>query len=122
MRGDGRVFRRGTRWWLAYDAPQDGWSVEYREPGGNTKVEARRLLRQRLRDVSVHKTDLRAFQGPRQERVMVDDLLQALERDYQIQGRKFRTELRAHLRPLRAYLTLSRALSVTSERLRDYIA
>ena len=53
---------------------------------------------------------------------MVDDLLQALERDYQIQGRKFLTELRAHLRPLRAYFALNRALSVTSERLRDYIA
>jgi hypothetical protein len=75
MRGDGRVFRQGTRWWIAYYAPQDGRSVEYREPGENTEVEARRLLRQRLRKVSVHKTGLRAFQGPRQERVMVDNLL-----------------------------------------------
>jgi site-specific recombinase XerD len=53
---------------------------------------------------------------------MVDDLLQVLERDYHIQGRKFLIELRAHLRQLRAYFALSRALSVTSERLRDYIA
>jgi hypothetical protein len=36
--------------------------------------------------------------------------------------RKFLTELRAHLRPPRAYFGLNRALSVTSERLRDYIA
>jgi hypothetical protein len=53
---------------------------------------------------------------------MVDDRLQALEHDYHSQGREFLTELRCRLRPLRAYPALGRALSVTSERLRDYIA
>jgi hypothetical protein len=54
MRGDGRVYQRGARWWIAYYAPQNGRSVEHREPGGKTEAEARRLLRQRLREVAVH--------------------------------------------------------------------
>jgi hypothetical protein len=37
MRGDGRVFQRGSRWWIAYYAPQNGRSVEHREPGGKTE-------------------------------------------------------------------------------------
>src|SRR5688572_22437397 len=69
MRGDGRVFQRGNRWWIAYYAPQNGRSVEHREPGGKTEAEARRLLRQRLCEVAVHQTGLRPFQGPRQERM-----------------------------------------------------
>ena len=32
MRGDGRVFKRGARWWIAYYAPRSGKAVEYREP------------------------------------------------------------------------------------------
>src|SRR3712207_6302581 len=69
MRGDGRVFQRGSRWWIAYYAPQGGQSVEQREPGGKTEKEARRLLRQRLQKIAVHKTGLQPFQGPRQEKV-----------------------------------------------------
>jgi hypothetical protein len=32
MRGDGRVFKRGARWWFAYYAPRGGKALEYREP------------------------------------------------------------------------------------------
>jgi integrase len=122
MRGDGRVFQRGNRWWIAYYAPQNGRSVEHREPGGKTEAETRRFLRQRLREVAVHQTGLRPFQGPRQERVTVEELLQNLQRDYQIKGRKSLPELRVHLRPIRAFFGLDRALAVTAERLRNYVA
>jgi integrase len=71
--------------------------------------------------VAVHKAGLRPFQGPRQERVTVEELLQNLERDYQIKGRKSLPELRVHLRPIRALFGLDRALAVTAERLSDYV-
>jgi integrase len=122
MRGNGRVYQRGARWWIAYYAPQNGRSVEHREPVGKTEAEARRLLRQRLREVAVHQTGLRAFQGPRQERMTVEELLQVLEQDYQIHGRKSLPQLRAHLRHVRVYFGLDRAMAVTTERLRQYIA
>ena len=45
MRGDGRIFRRGHIWWIAYC--RDG--REYRESSrGTDEAAARRLLRNRL--------------------------------------------------------------------------
>ncbi len=31
MRGDGRVFRQGKRWWIAFSAPSGGKATEVRE-------------------------------------------------------------------------------------------
>src|SRR5262245_40715367 len=87
MRGEGRIFKRGPVWLVAYYAPKNGRSIEHREPAlvadrdgdsprpAKTEAEARRLLKLRLREVAVHKAGLRPFQGPRQERVMFEDLL-----------------------------------------------
>jgi integrase len=122
MRGDGRIFQRGDKFWISYYAPQDGRSMEHREPGGKTEGEARKLLRQRLREIAVHKSGLRPFQGPKQERTTVDELLQALERDWQIQERKGLPQLRSHMKHIRAFFAMDRALAVSPDRLRDYIA
>jgi integrase len=122
MRGDGRMFKRGKRWWIAYYVRKGGRSVEMRESAGDTEAEARRLLRQRLREVAAHELGLRPFQGPQQERVTVEDLLQDVERDYHIQKRRSLPQLRSHLRHIRAFFGMDRALEVTSDRLRDYIA
>lgn len=122
MRGDGRIFKRGEKCWISYYAPENGRSVEHREPGGKTEAEARKLLRQRLRELAVHKSGLRPFQGPKQERTTVEELLRTLERDYEIRGRKGLPQLRSHLKHIRAYFAMDRALAVAPERLRDYIA
>jgi integrase len=122
MRGDGRIFQRGGKFWISYYAPENGKSVEHREPGGKTEAEARKLLRQRLREVAVHKSGLRPFQGPKQERTTVDELLQSLEREYEVHSRKGLPQLRSHLKHIRAFFAWDRALAVTPDRLRDYIA
>jgi integrase len=93
-----------------------------REPGGRTDKEARKKLKHRLNEVANHTTGLRHFQGPRQERLTVEDLLHALEREYDIHGRKSLPQLRSHLRHIRRFFSMDRALSVTTDRLRDYIA
>ena len=43
MRGEGRTFQRGSRWWIAYYAPDPdtGRKKETREPGGDSENEAR---------------------------------------------------------------------------------
>jgi hypothetical protein len=105
---------RGSRWWIAYYAPQGGQSVEQREPGGRTEADARRLLRQRVRELADHKTRLRAFQGPRQERLTVEDMLQVVEQDYQIRGRKSYPERLVHLRLIRAFFGMDRALTMAA--------
>ena len=120
-RGYGRIFQRGNRYWIAYYAPQNGRSVEHREPGGATEKEARKKLKNRLEEVGAHRRLGIRFQGPRQERVTVEELLQNLERDYTIHGRKSLPQLRSHLRHVRQFFAMDRANAVTAERLRDYI-
>lgn len=122
MRGDGRVFQRGRKFWISYYAPSNGRSREHREPGGDTEAEALRLLRQRLRELAIHKAGLRPFQGPKQERITVHELLEALETDYKIQGRKGIGPLHSHLRHIRNFFALDRAMAVTTNRLLAYIA
>jgi hypothetical protein len=51
----------------------------------------------------------------------VEELLEGSEKDYQIRGRKSLLELHAHLRAVRSFFGLHRALAVTSDRLRDCI-
>ena len=116
MRGDGRIFKRGSKFCISYYAPRNGRSVEHREMGGRTEAEAKKLLRQRLREVVVHKSGLRPFQGPQQERKTVDELLRALVREYEIHGRKGLPQLRSQLKRIRAYFAMDRAKAVTPDR------
>lgn len=134
MRGDGRVFTRGPHFWISYYAPKGGRSVEHREPAlitdradapprpAKTPTEARRALKLRLREVAVHKAGVRQFQGPAQERVPFDDLLKAVERDYEVRELHSLGSLRSHLIHVRAYFGNDKALAVTTDRLREYVA
>jgi hypothetical protein len=123
MRGEGRVFQRrgSSKWWISYYAPRDGRYVEHRESGGEKESEARKLLKERLREVAVHKSGLRAFQGPRQERVTVEELLKDLEADYEMKGRKSLPQLRSHMKHVKAHFGLDRALAVTTDRVTRFI-
>jgi integrase len=122
MRGHGRIFRRGNKFWIAYYAPgPDGRSHEQREPAGSTEAEARKLLRQRLREVAAHTLGLRPFMGPRQERITVEELLRNYEQDCEVRGVKGLKPTHSHLKHVRAAFGLDRALTVTRERLLVYI-
>ena len=122
MRGDGRIFKRGNKFWIGYYAPDGGRSKQLREPAGETEKEAQRLLKARLREIAVHKAGLRKFQGPKQERLTVAELLKSFERDCEIRGLKGLPQVRSHLKHIRAFFSMYRALSVTSDLLRDYVA
>lgn len=50
------------------------------------------------------------------------EILAGLERDYEVRSRKSLGTTRSHLKPVRAFFGLDRALAVTSARIRDYIA
>jgi integrase len=52
----------------------------------------------------------------------VEELLRTYERDCEIRGLKGLKQIRSHLKPIRAYFGIDRALAVTTPRLRDYIA
>ena len=45
MHGDGRIYKRGNRYWIEYYANGE----QKRESGGKTEPEARRKLKQRTK-------------------------------------------------------------------------
>ena len=129
MRGDGRLFkhkRNGRElptWHLAYFAPVNGRVQEVRESARTTdERKARQFLKERLREVGNHRVGAARFQGPRQERVTVEELLDALDRDYVQRGIKGLREARNHMRPVRDFFGPRRAMEVTPNLVREYIA
>ena len=93
MRGEGRIFKRGRLWHIAYYGPGEHGAEEIRESTGSEKeLAAKKLLRKRIQEVANHRGGVRAFQGPAHERLTVTDLIDSLEADYarrsqnQIQG------------------------------------
>src|ERR1019366_1812518 len=130
MRGDGRIFRRKGKdgkdlaiWHVAYWGPVDGRVVEIRESSGTAdERKARQFLKERLREVGNHRVGAARFQGPRQERVTVKELIEALDRDYVQRGIKGLREARNHMKPVRDFFGFRRALEVTPNLVRAYIA
>ena len=69
----GRVFRRGKFYWIAYYIH----GVEHRESSRSPREsEAKGLLKKRLAEIGQG-----VFTGSQEERVIIDDLLDALEAD-----------------------------------------
>jgi integrase len=121
MRGDGRVFQRGAKWWIAYYAPKDGRMEEIRESAGDTEAQAQKRLRDRLHAVRNHREGVKVFAGPKQERVGVEQLLQTLETDYAIHQRSSLRRLTSHLVHVRQYFGADLARAITRPRLVNYI-
>lgn len=122
MRGEGRIFKRGRIWWVAYFGPGAEGSIEIRE---STKSEsetvAKKILRSRTREVANHRGGVRAFGGPRAERITVDDLIDSLDGDYKRRGIKDRRGVMYHAKPVRKFFGRRRALSVTPDHIREFI-
>jgi integrase len=121
VRGNGRIFQRGRRYWIAYYRRKDGKSTEVREAAGTTEQQARKLLKQRQDELAAHRLGIRRFQGPQQERVMVTQLLDELERDYALRGLASTDRVHSHLKHIRAYFGNDRALEVTPARVNAYM-
>jgi integrase len=120
MRGEGRVFQRGSRWHIAYYVKEAGRSVEKREPGGTTEKEARKKLKQRRKELGAQDLGVWHFIGPESERVTVEDLFVSLEDHYRIEGREQKRSA-SHMRHLRDFFGCERAVCVTGARLQQYI-
>lgn len=121
MRGQGRVFKRkhSAHWWLSYYVR----GREIRESSGSPdRKVAERLLKHRRKEIGADQLGLKPFVGPAQERITVAELLQDLETDYQVWGRKSLPELRGHLKAVRAAFGDWRAVDVTPPRIRQVIA
>jgi integrase len=112
MRGDGRVFKRGNRYWISYY----NRGKEFRESGGRTEAEAKRFLKNRIKEIYGGQ-----FVGPQVERITVDEALDHLIEHLKNKGAKSVNNLKSDLKPIREWFGLDRAVDVTNTRIERYI-
>src|SRR5258705_13054258 len=81
--------------------------MEIRESSKSQKeVDARRLLKKRMKEIHGSR-----FVGPQEEKLTVDDLLDSLITHLETKGAKTVDRLKSHLKPLREWFALTRAVS-----------
>ncbi|HKW92765.1 MAG TPA: site-specific integrase [Methylomirabilota bacterium] len=112
VHGQGRIFRRGRRWWVAYYHQ----GREVREPSRSTNGKvAERLLKDRLGAIYAG-----TFIGPPQARVTVADLLETLRVEMEARGLKGWYAIKGIFPRLRAALGHQRVTDVTPDVLLRY--
>ena len=82
MKGNGRVFKRGQLWWVAY---YDNGREQRESSGSRERKEAVKLLRQRLGEVAFGVT--RSAAPKRARAVKMDDLFDLVEHNHMLNGR-----------------------------------
>ena len=124
MRGVGRVFKRKQRmgngsiaenpiYWIAFYHR----GKEYRESSGSTsEVKAGKILKKRLQDIGN-----RRF-VPNEDRLTFEDLIKDLVNDYQINNKRSLSTAMNHVRHLRSFFGMDRAIDISSDRVKAYQA
>src|SRR5262245_32883225 len=104
-RGDGRVFKRGSIWYVAYC--RNGHEI--RESAETTEeTRARKVLRQRIEEAK--KPD---FVGPKEKRLDLEDLETKVEADYVRHGRRSWKTVHHCLKPVKEHFKFDRLLEIT---------
>ena len=119
-RGQGRIFtRRGSSsLWCAYFLRGE----EFRESTKTSDQEkAERYLERRLKEVGADQIGAAPFIGPKQERIKINTLLDALVDDYKLR-RLDNPQFRSHLKHVQDYFGRWRAVELTAEAIDKYIA
>src|SRR5262245_14310415 len=107
MRGMGRIFKRGSLWWIAYY--HRGHRYRESSKSGNEN-KARRLLKQRLGEITSGR-----FIGPAEDRLTFDALVTDLENDYRVNGRRSLSTIKFHVARLRGFFGFDRAVDITPD-------
>jgi integrase len=121
-RGDGRVFRRGSRYWIAYYGIVNGRSREIRESAGATDEAARKKLAKRLREVEAHRQGERQFVGPAAQKLTIRHLVGSYLEDAEMRRLRSLRSLEVHAKSLLAGLGHFRATHLTSDEIRRFVA
>jgi len=112
MRGDGRIYKRGRVYWIAYY--HHGREVRESAQTEDAKI-ARRKLRERMRTAGTAD-----FIGPREERVRFDDLAELYLTDYRINGRRSIDDAERLVQQLKTFFGGDRALAIP-DRISAYV-
>ncbi|MGA7624930.1 MAG: site-specific integrase [Candidatus Acidiferrales bacterium] len=130
MRGAGRIFKRpnSSAYWIAYShrgkEVRESVDKHLRTSGiarAATKNDAERLLKLRLRQVGADLLGARLFVGPQQERVLADELLDALETDLTLRQARSLPALKSHLKRIRAAFGDRRAIDISAGAVDRYV-
>jgi integrase len=114
MRGLGRIFKRGSVYWIGYYHR----GKEYRESSeSESENQARKLLKKRLGEMGSGK-----LIGPVEERVTFEEMTEDLLRNYQVNKRKAVKIIEYPIKHLRKSFALDKALDLTTDRINVHIA
>jgi len=114
MRGMGRVFKRGSVYWIAYCYR----GKERRESSRSTnEAQALKLLKKRIGEAATGK-----LIEPVEERVTFEDLADALLTDYEVNRLRSIRSVRLSVKHLKARFALERAVDITTEKIKKYVA
>jgi len=110
----GRVFKRGSVYWISYYHR----GKEFRESSeSDNESTAKKLLKKRIGEVAQGR-----LRGAKQDRLTFDDLAQALLADYQINGRRSLRSARLSISHLRKFFAFDHAVDITTDRIKAYAA
>jgi integrase len=111
MKGVGRVFQRGSMWWIAFYHR----GKEKRQSSHCQKEsQARKVLKKRVGEISSGR-----FVAD-EERVRFKDLVADLKNDYQVNNKRSWKSVLYYLLHLRDSFGLDRAIDITADRVRVY--
>lgn len=110
----GTTYQRGNVWWIRYYHR----GKCYRESShSESETDARRLLKKRIGEMGKGR-----LIGPREEKVTFEELAQDLVNDYRINARRAIDAVQYPIKHLREGFAFDRALDITTDRIRAYIA
>lgn len=114
MKGMGRMFKRGSAWWIAYYHR----GKEFRESSGSeNEAQARKLLKKRIGEMGRGR-----LIGPVEEKVTFEEMAQDFLADYQTNGKRSLRSARLSVNHLAAFFGLDRALDITTDKIRACIS
>jgi integrase len=119
--GDGRVYLRGRRYWIAYYAPVRGRNEQVREPGGATEAEARKLLARRLADVRLHREGRSQYAGPAAAKMTVKRVVEAYLDDAETRGLRSLRASSSHAKAVIEEIGSTRLTLLSSDTVSRYI-
>ena len=113
MRGFGRVFKRGSVYWIAYCYR----GKEHRESShSDNEAIARKLLKKRVGEMAHGR-----LLGPSEERLTFEDLASMLLTDYEINGKRSLESAKLSIKHLRPFFGSIRAIDITPDRVRSCV-
>lgn len=120
-----RIFKRGTIYWVAYNHPGQEGTVLFRtEPAGASgKLAVRERQRRPQASKEAHRRSRQdQFIGPSDERLSFEDIADALVTDYEINNLRSLRPVMLSLKHLRRTFALERAVDITTDKIKKYIA